>query len=321
MKKITTRHSASNIDGRLSCPFRFNHADYIESTYMAKGTKGHEELEAILNDDIIEGRKQISKMYPKVDFISNIKGHGIELKHEIKINKNEVIVGRIDYYEYNDKILHIIDWKTGYKISNSDTQPLVYALLLYDKGLWRQGMKCIVDIAYINKNYTKSFVYTDIEEILEDLENKIELAKKYEERDTRIPNDYCIYCQYRMKCIVAPDVEDYPDDIIEADRLLQLSTSYIKQLKEHIKLLSEKLMDDNNGELPDNIKYKETTTERVIKKSDAIDLLIENGVDIQSLPHDISITFLRKHKQYYKLLKQNGFISASITRKITVDES
>lgn len=310
------RISASKISSILQCPYRFNHGDYIESEYMQAGTNMHAELEKILRTDINAGRKYLQGKYPFISFLKNIVEHGIEDKIEVKIpNKDDVLVGVIDYWEKNNDTVHIIDWKTGFVISDSDIQPLMYAFLLNRKGVWLTG-NAIIHIAYLNRNIVKTFVYESVEDVLSRLNNKIELALKYLQSDVRIPNKYCQYCQFRFNCIVAPNENDYPEDLVEAINKLKMVERYANQLKEHIKHRAE--VSKERDELPDDVKIKIKKKECVSSTKNAVKFLLDAGVKKELLPATVDMAWLRKHKEYYNMLFDNGLITQSSSTEVSL---
>jgi len=314
------RLSPSKVDAILLCPHKVNHAEYIESIYMQSGTDEHARLETLLNSDFIKGKGAIQKEYPFVNFLSTVEDFKTEEKIEIPLGNdtNDVIVGVIDFIEWNKTTCHIIDWKTGFQISDSDTQPLFYAFMSYLQGYWGESSECHVEIVYLNRKITKVFHYSNLTEVVEQLDPKLKLAIKYLKADTRIPNKYCKYCQLRYQCNVAPDTEHYPDDIIECYNLLKRVKEYHSLLDEHFKNMVAMEKDNNN--LPENVYIKERKTTRVSKEKQAVQFLLDNGVPKELLPVKVDITFLRKHKDMFDLLRRNGFITESGSFEVKVKE-
>ena len=222
-------YSYSKINTYKNCPYRFKlqYIDKIKTPFvlnksLEKGSFLHKGIELYLKDEIKkitdfefkvyqgEERSELFKQLKQIlksDNIQNYKSKSnlfIEMGFGLDIDTLEVkdynyksdIIGFIDlmYYDKDEKIVYIIDHKTGRFNENQDKIQLYIYYLVALSLFPAEKAKLYFEFIEHNKNITFEFDKSEKQKIQDEVKkviSAIETAKSFPKKDT-----FCNWCPY-----------------------------------------------------------------------------------------------------------------------------
>jgi hypothetical protein len=240
------RYSPSKINTYNQCPqkFKYKHIDKISlpepsKEHSERGSLFHEVIEYDLKGNILSDFKSIlkyevlsqekidntieeaksfitsSRFYNMLKTYSNIElekaiyldQNLLPLDKEYKDTDNCLMSGKCDVMAYDNKILHVYDWKTGGK--NRDT------IRRFPKNTMQLDIYCIWGInIFLDFESSKiGYIYVDHNFPVLDIYNKNQIVKirnkilkniEKIEKDTNYAkkfNALCDWCEYKNMCL------------------------------------------------------------------------------------------------------------------------
>jgi hypothetical protein len=210
------------------------------------------EIEYLASVFMTQFRLDLDKYYgTEVEF-------AIDKKHrQVKYYSPEAIFrGRIDLVYYDGTCLHIVDFKTGRTIDNSNLQGNLYGFA-FSQGLSPAKIK--VENWYIRQNahIIRELNENDLlntEELIHTIYNQIKDSTDEDFQAT--PNQHCSWCQFLHQCEKANQfIEKVPGNREEALEMALLYERYESRTKQLKSLLQGYVEQHGNLECEDGSSY------------------------------------------------------------------
>lgn len=272
----------SNSERCINCNFWHLHPKVPFSKqqleYFADRTKDHSRF---ANQEFREEEKQTKKYFN--DISKRCKELFIENPLSIDIKGNE-FKGTPDLYafEEGEKILHVIDYKTGVmEISSEDNMQLLsYAALILGNHNWNpKVIRATIINSYLNRINYVDLDKSKVEEHIFELENYFKFTKANFRYSTA--GNWCKWCPAKHHCLLhnKDNLKDYQN--ADTDRLI----AEFRKRTEEMAAREEAIKNGDHSDLLD----VRTKTVRVWKDKDN---LPENFYENKRTP--IPITRLEK---------------------------